>query len=192
MNEWYAELTNIERVYWIVAVAGTILFVIQMISVFVLGDMDVQVAGDTDFDVDADSGMPYQFFTFRNLVGFLTVFAWSGLAALAAEYSITTTLIISSVSGIVMMALMSALFYFVSRMTDSGTMNYRNAIGKVATTYIPMKAKRGSMGKVQIEIQSSFHELDAMTDEEEDIPTNSIVEVVDLISGNILLVKKSK
>jgi len=31
-----------------------------------------------------------------------------------------------------------------------------------------------------------------MTDEDEDIPTNSIVEVIKLISGNILLVKKSK
>ena len=192
MNEWYLELTTIEKVYWIIAVAATILFVIQMISVFVLGDFDVQVAGDTDFDIEADSGMPYQFFTFRNLVGFFTVFAWSGLASLSADYSVSTTLIISTISGIVMMAIMSILFYFISRMTDSGTMNYKNAIGKVATTYIPIKAKRGNMGKVQIEIQSSFHELDAMTDEEEDIPTNAIVEVTDLISGNILLVKKSK
>lgn len=192
MNEWYQALTAIEKVYWVIAVAATILFVIQMISVFVLGDLDVQVAGDTDFDIEADSGMPYQFFTFRNLVGFFTVFAWSGLASIAADYVVTTTLIISSISGLVMMGVMSILFYFISRMADSGTMHYKNAIGKVATTYLPIKAKRGNMGKVQIEIQSSFHELDAMTDEEEDIPTNSIVEVVDLISGNILLVKRNK
>lgn len=192
MNEWFHELTTIERVYWIIAVAASIFFVIQMISVFVLGDLDVQVAGDTDFDIEADSGIPYQFFTFRNLIGFFTVFAWSGLASLAAEYSITTTLIISSISGISMMVLMSVLFYFVSRMADSGTMNYKNAIGKTATTYIPIKANRGGMGKVQIEIQSSIHELDALTDENEDIQTNSIVEVIELISGNILLVKKSK
>ena len=192
MNEWFLELSTIERVYWIIAVAASVLFIIQMISVFVLGDLDVQVAGDTDFDIESDAGMPYQFFTFRNLVGFFTVFAWSGLASLSAEYSVTTTLIISTISGASMMALMSLLFYFISRMADSGTMDYKNAIGKVATTYIPIKAKRGGMGKVQIEIQSSFHELDAMTDEDEDIPTNSIVEVIKLISGNILLVKKSK
>jgi len=186
------ELTTMERVYWIIAIVATVLFVIQMISVFVLGDLDVQVAGDTDFDIANDSGMPYQFFTFRNLVGFFTVFAWSGLASIASDNSMGTTLTISTISGVAMMALMSVLFYFVSRMTDSGTMKYKNAIGKVATTYIPIKAKRGGMGKVQIEIQNSYHELDAMTDEDEDIPTNSIVEVIDLISGNILLVKRSK
>ncbi len=191
MNEWFSELTTIEKIYWIVAVVSSVFFLIQMISVFVLGDLDVQVAGDTDIDIEFDDGIPYQFFTLRNMVGFFTVFSWTGLACISAGYTVTTTLIISFISGLVMMAIMSTLFYFLSRMVSSGTMNYKNAIGKIATVYIPIQAKRGGMGKVQIEIQGSIHELDAMTDEDLDFATNSIVEVEKIISGNILLVKKS-
>jgi hypothetical protein len=91
-----------------------------------------------------------------------------------------------------MMAIMSTLFYFVSQMTDSGTMNINNAKGKIATVYIPIKAKRSNMGKVQIKIQSSLRELDAITDEEEDLQTSSIVKVIDIINDNVLLVEKSK
>ncbi|MBN2745864.1 MAG: hypothetical protein JXR34_03985 [Bacteroidales bacterium] len=191
MNEWFSELTTIEKIYWIAAIVSSVFFLIQMISVFALGDLDVQVAGDTDIDVEFDDGIPYQFFTLRNMVGFFTVFSWSGLACISANYSLTTTLLISFVCGLVMMAIMSTLFYFLSRMVSSGTMDFKNAVGKIATVYIPIQAKRGGMGKVQIEIQGSIHELDAMTDEDIDFATNTIVEVEKIISGNILLVKKS-
>lgn len=192
MNEWLSEISTLEKIYWITAVTSSLFFIIQMISVFVLGDLDVQVSGDTDFDIEHDAGMPFQFFTFRNLVGFFTVFSWVGLACIDAEYSTGLTVGISSASGLVMMGIMSALFYFVSQMTDSGTMNINNAKGKVATIYIPVKAKRSNMGKVQIKIQSSLRELDAITDEEEDLATNSVVKVIDVINDNVLLVERSK
>lgn len=191
MNEWFSELTTIEKIYWIVAITSSVFFLIQMILVFVLGDLGFVEAGDPDVEIEVDDGMPYQFFTLRNMVGFFTVFSWSGLACISSDYSILTTLLISFFSGLVMMAIMSALFYFLSRMVSSGTMNYKNAIGKIATVYLPIKAKRGGMGKVQIEIQGSIHELDAMTDEDTDFVTNTIVEVVKITSGNILLVKKT-
>jgi len=192
MNEWLSEISTLEKIYWITAVASSLFFIIQMISVFVLGDLDVQVSGDTDFDVEHDAGMPFQFFTFRNLVGFFTVFSWVGLACIDAEYSTGLTVGISAASGLVMMGIMTTLFYFVSQMTDSGTMNINNAKGKVATIYIPVKAKRSNMGKVQIKIQSSLRELDAITDEEEDLATNSVVKVIDVINDNVLLVERSK
>jgi hypothetical protein len=192
MNEWFSELATLEKIYWVIAVVASLFFIIQMISVFVMGDLDVQIAGDTDFDIETDSGIPFQFFTLRNLVGFFTVFAWVGLACIDADYSNNLTLIISSASGLIMMAIMSTLFYFVSQMTDSGTMNINNAKGKIATVYIPIKAKRSNMGKVQIKIQSSLRELDAITDEEEDLQTSSIVKVIDIINDNVLLVEKSK
>jgi hypothetical protein len=46
------------------------------------------------------------------------------------------------------------------------------------------------MGKVQLNVQGSLRTLDAITDDANPIPTNSIIEVLDLIDEQILLVKK--
>ncbi len=192
MNDWMSELTTIEKIYWITAIAASVFFVIQMIMTFVMGDMDGDVGGDTDFDVEADTGIAFQFFTFRNLVAFFTVFGWTGLGCIASGYTTETTIIVSVVSGLIMMVIMSTLFYLLSRMTDSGTLNMNNAKGKTGTVYIPIHAKRGSMGKVQVKIQGSLRELDAITDEENDLSTGMVVSVKEVLDGNILLVETSK
>lgn len=192
MSNWYLELTTLEKIYWITAIIGSVFFVIQMITAFVIGDMDADVAGDADFDIETDTGIPFQFFTLRNMVAFFTVFGWSGLGCIAAEYTVMSTILTSTLSGFIMMLIMSGLFYLVSRMTDSGTMNINNAKGKTATIYIPVKAKRGNMGKVQVKVQNSLRELDAITDEEEDLKTGSVVLVKDVLDSNVLLVEKSK
>lgn len=189
MGEIFNELTTIEKIYWIITIASSVFFIIQMIAVFVMGDMDVD--GDTDFDVETDTGMPFQFFTLRNLVGFLTVFGWTGLGSIANGNTNTTTIIISVVAGLIMMVIMTALFYFISRMTDSGTLNMKNAIGKTATVYIPVHAKRANMGKVQVKIQGSLRELDAITDDEDELKTGNVVIVLGVLDGNILLISKS-
>lgn len=192
MGDWFLELSTIEKIFWIAAIASSVFFVIQMISTFALGDFDVQVAGDTDFDIDADDGIPYQFFTLRNMVAFFMVFSWVGLGLINGEMSTVVVVLISSASGLLMMVIMSTLFYFISRMTDSGSLNVDNALGKTGTVYIPVRNKRSNMGKVQITIQGSIHELDAMTDEDEDLKTGSVVKVIKVLDDNILIVEKSK
>jgi len=189
MDELFNALTTLEKIYWIITIVSSLFFVIQMIAVFVMGDLDVE--GDTDFDVETDTGMPFQFFTFRNLVGFLTVFGWSGLGSIANGNTTATTIMISVIGGLLMMVIMTALFYFISRLTDTGTLNMKNAIGKTGSVYIPVKAKRSNMGKVQVKIQGSLRELDAITDDEEDLNTGNVVIVLGVLDGNILLIAKS-
>lgn len=192
MDEFISQLSTIEKIYWLTAIISSVFFLIQIISVFVLGDFDSESSGDVDMDIDTDGGMPFQFFTFRNLVAFLTIFGWTGLGSIANENEVGTTILISSISGLLMMLIMSTLFYFISRMTDSGTMKTKNAIGKTGTVYIPVEAKRNNMGKVQVKIQSSLRELDAITDDEEDLKTGNVVYINDVLDGNILLISKSK
>ncbi|NPD46523.1 MULTISPECIES: hypothetical protein [unclassified Lentimicrobium] len=192
MGEFFSDLTTIEKIYWMVTIVSSVFFLIQMISVFVLGDMDADIDGDVDFDVETDTGIPFQFFTFRNLVGFMTVFGWSGLGSIANGNSNLTTILISVIGGLLMMVLMTFLFYSISKLTASGNLNMKNAVGKTASIYIPIKAKRESIGKVQVKIQGSLRELDAVTDDEEDLKTGMVVTVTKVFDGNLLLVTKSK
>ena len=46
------------------------------------------------------------------------------------------------------------------------------------------------MGKVQLKVQGSLRELEAITDEDHDLETATIIEVIEVVSAELLLVKK--
>ena len=182
-------MTTIEQLYWIFAVPSTLIFTVFMILTFVGGDVDTDA--DMDGDIDADEGIPFQFITIKNLVGFFTVFSWTGLAFIHGGYSTTSIIVASSIAGFTMMLIMTTIFYLMSKLTESGNLNINKAVGSIGETYLTIKANRKEFGKVQIKITGSLQTLDALTDEDEDIKTGSIVEVIEVFNNNILVVKSS-
>ena len=70
-------------------------------------------------------------------------------------------------------------------------MNINNAKGGIGEVYMRISAERGNVGRVLIKVQGSLRELEAITDDEIDIPMGSVVNVKDVINNNILLVSKN-
>lgn len=189
-SEWWNTLENINKIYWGIAIPFSLIFLIQMVMTFIGGEIDVD--GDADFDVDNDGGAGFQFFTLKNFIGFFTIFAWSGIASLDSDYSTATTLIISTIAGLIMMTIMASLFYAFSKLTDSGTMNINNAKGSIGEVYMRIQGGRTNIGKVLIKVQGSLRELEAITDDPDDLPTGSVITVKEVINDNILLVSKNQ
>ncbi|MBN1253339.1 MAG: hypothetical protein JXR51_03630 [Bacteroidales bacterium] len=185
---WWDGLSVLSKVYWIIAFPATLIFLIQLIMTFIGGDVDHDMDGDMDNDLDHDIG--FHLITFKNMIAFFTLFAWSGLASIEGGLSVIFTIVISTVSGVIMMIIMAGLFYYISKFTQSGTMDMNNAIGQTGDVYLSIPSKKTGLGKVQVNVQGQLRTLDAMTEDTEDIKTNSIIEVVEIISGNVLLVKR--
>ena len=190
MADWFSNLEFLSKVYWLVAVIGSLIFTIVMIMAFAGGDADD--IGDVDSDMDADAGVGFQFITFKNLVGFFTIFGWSGIACIDAGLSKPFTIILSIISGLLMMIIMAALFYFISKLTDSGTLNYNNAIDAVGEVYLSIGADRSKMGKVSVSVQGTMRELDALTDSLTPLKSGTIIQVFDVTSNGILIVDKTR
>jgi membrane protein implicated in regulation of membrane protease activity len=190
MFDFLKELPAFQQAYWIIALIGSVVFVVIFILTFLGGDTDADMEADAgDFDSD-DGGVGFQFFTFKNIVAFFTIFGWSGLSCIDANLSTTSTLIISTIAGIIMMVLTSLLFYWINKLAESGTLKMKNAIGAIGEVYLPIGANRSKMGKVQIKVQGSLRELEALTDENEDLKTGTVVKVIEIISAELLLVEK--
>ena len=195
MKEFFEGMSGLEQIYWIVAIIGSVIFgVIFLITIF--GGMDIDADVDVDMDVDAgtdfndfDSG-GFHLFTFKNVMAFFTVFGWTGLSCLQNHCSTALTIIVSVFAGIVMMVLIASLFYWIMKMAQSGTMDIKNAIGNTGEVYIPIGAKRSKTGKIHIEVQGTFRELDAITDDKHELPTGQIIKVISIISQDLLLVTK--
>ncbi|WP_348634886.1 hypothetical protein [Winogradskyella sp. SYSU M77433] len=190
MAEWFSNLDFLPKVYWIVAITGSIIFAIVMVMAFVGGDADD--IGDIDADLDSDVGAGFQFISFKNLVGFFTIFGWSGIACIDAGLSTPVTIVISIISGLLMMVVMASLFYFISKLSDSGTLNYKNAIDAVGEVYLTIGADRSKIGKVSVNVQGTIRELDALTDSLTELKSGTVIKVIDVTSNGILIVDQTR
>jgi len=190
MSDWFSNLDLLSKIYWLIAIIGSLVFTIVVIMAFVGGDADE--FEDIDSEIDGDAGIGFQFITFKNLVGFFTIFGWSGIACIEAGVSKPLTFVISTFCGLVMMAIMAAMFYFMRKLSDSGTLNYKNAIGAIGEVYLTIGATRSKMGKVTVSVQGSSRELDALTDSIVELKSGTIIKVVDVTSNGILIVDQTR
>lgn len=184
--DWFYELEFFEKIYWIFASLGSLVLVIVLVMAFIGGDLDTDM--DMDGDGSLDGGAGFQFFTFKNLIGFLTIFGWSGIGCIRSGFGTPAVLAVSIVCGLAMMLIMTLLFYFIAGMVEEGTMKMSNAIGRTGEVYLPIKAKNGGFGKVQINIQGSLHEIQAYTNDDKDLVVGTIVRVENVIDKSILVV----
>ena len=188
MAEWFLNLEFLPKVYWLVAIIGSLIFSVVMLMAFAGGDADD--IGEMDTDIDAGAG--FHFISFKNLIGFFTIFGWSGIACIDAGLSKPLTVIISIVCGLIMMTIMASLFYFISKLTDSGTLNYKNAIDAVGEVYLTIGADRSKIGKVTVSVQGTMRELDALTDSFTELKSGTIIKVIDVTSNGILIVDQTR
>ncbi len=187
---WWQAMEIAEKIYWCIAIPFSIVFIIQLIMTLVGGDFDASSStGDADVAVDSDHGIGFQFISIKNLIGFFTIFSWTGIACTAAGLNPILTVVIAVVAGLIMMLLMGLLIYYMGKLAEDGSMKMEEAIGKTATVYLTIPAKRSAQGKVQLTLHG-FQTLDAVTDDAEELKNGNMVKVVDIINNEILVVTK--
>ena len=218
MTEWWEALSSLGKVFACIAIPATLVLLIQTIlSIIGLsgsdGDADVPDGGiDIDgdgipdgfpdaapdgvfgSDVPDDGDVPdsgFRLLSLRTIIAFLTIFGWVGLITLKQGLPTAWSLIISFAGGFVAMLLVALAVSWMMRFQTDGTRNIGNALGKSGTVYLRIPANRDGNGKVNLMLQDTFVELDAVTDEENEIPSGREVVVIGL-SGQSTLVVKSK
>jgi hypothetical protein len=186
----WSELDLMSQVYWIITVPATVVFALLLVLTIFSSDADTDVHTDLDHSLVDGDGIPFQMLSLKNIIAFFTMFGWSGLGFLSAGLAPFLVILFSFICGFLMMLAMATLFYFMSKLAESGNMNIRNAVGRTGDVYLTIPANREGMGKIQITVQGTLQTLDAVTDDAEAIPTSSIIEVIDVINNQILLVKR--
>ncbi|MBK6283407.1 MAG: hypothetical protein IPF54_12815 [Draconibacterium sp.] len=186
----WSEVGIFEQVFWVITIPATVVFLILLALTIFGSDADVDVDTDVDGDISDGDSIPFQFLSLKNIVAFFAVFGWSGIGFINAGLASWLVILIAFICGLLMMVLMASLFYFMSKLAESGTLNMKNAVGKLGEVYLVIPGNRAGIGKVQLNVQGSLRTLDAITDDAENILTSSIIEVLEVIDDQILLVKK--
>ena len=187
MELWWTSLDLYLKILWGIAIPFSVIFLIQMIMTFLGMGGAGEISGDAD--ADSDTGMPFQFFTFRNFVNFFLGFSWAGISFYTLIESKVWLTLVSVIVGLALVAIVLSLLYALSKTTQSGNIDIKNAVGRTATVYFPIPAAGKGSGKIQMNIQQAVREYDAVSESETPIRTGSMVRVKSVINPHTLLVE---
>ncbi|MCR4859039.1 MAG: hypothetical protein K5910_00050 [Bacteroidales bacterium] len=218
MTEWWNTLEPAMKVLWAVTLSASLVFVIQTVMTFLgaAGDGDFDINSDIDTDMPGDISDPsadvpgdiaaghdasgghdathagggMNLLTFRNLVNFLLGFGWTAILLEDSIPSVSLRLLIATVVGVLLVALVMLLFKWLTGMQESGTINvYKSAVDCQGTVYLTIPGERGGEGKVQITINNAVREYAALTDGPT-LKTGTRIRVVEVITPSTLLVEE--
>jgi len=136
------------------------------------------------------AGSGLRLLTVQGLVAFFVVFGWSGLIMLKSELPTAASIALAVLFGAIAMTVMALIFRGMLKLQQEGTLDIRNALGKSGTVYLKVPAARSNSGKVSLMVQDRFMEFDAVTDEDEPIPTGCEVTVIGISNKSSLIVRK--
>lgn len=190
MTEWFSNLELFSKIYWVIALVASFIFVIILVATFMGGNADE--AGDIETEIDGNTSAGFQFFTFKNLIAFFTILGWSGIACLDEDYSKPVTVIVSLVCGLLMMLLMAVLLYYKDKFDDRGTHILKNATNVIGEVYLPIGARRSKIGKVHVRYKGALRVADALTDSETDLKSGSPIKVKEVTADGTLIVESLK
>ncbi|HEX2396050.1 MAG TPA: hypothetical protein VHI78_11945 [Bacteroidales bacterium] len=186
---WWTAMQTAEKIYWLIAIPFTAVFLFQLVLTFIGGDTDhLNLSADHDVAMDGDHGIGFQFISIKNLIGFFSILGWTGIAMTSGGKPLGITIVVSTLAGLLMMVIMATMVFYLGKLSEHNVLNLKNAKGKIGTVYLRIPPQRKGMGQVQINVQG-FQTLYAVTDEPEEIKTGAVVEVVDSINNEVLLVK---
>ena len=187
MTEWYNSLTQLQRVFALIAIPSTLILIVQTV-LLLLGIGDGDANGDGVPDIHSGDGLAL--FSVRGIIAMLCVGGWLGIVLLGTEMNSMLAILISFAGGIAALLAMALLVNLLLRLQSAGNIQIANAIGKVGSVYLTIPANMTGAGKVNITVQDTYTEFSAMTAEPEEIKTGEAVRVVSTDETGILVVER--
>lgn len=189
--QFYEALPPHLRVYWGIAIAFSLVFIVQLVLTFIgLGDADGGDMGDFGDGADGDTmdtGGAIQLFTIRNAVNFMLGVGWGGVCLNGLLPNRWLLAVAAILCGCVMVAAFVVMFRQLMKLEHNGSYRIEESVGQVCEVYLRIPGQRSGSGKVQVSFQGSVQELPAQTDGEA-IPSGTRVRVTEVIDKSILVV----
>lgn len=205
LNNWWAQISAVERIFWFIAMPSSVILILQLILEFIGSgshDADVNFDADANLDVDVnmdadvdahhgighDSGAGLRIFTIKGFVIFFTLFGWTGVTFTRTGIPVFITVFIALIIGFASMIFVAWVFKTLYGLSESGSMQVGFAIGHRGTVYLTIPAEGQGKGQIQLKLQGATQTLDAVTYENQPIKTGTNVKVTEVLEDNTLVV----
>jgi|694.fasta_scaffold52039_2 hypothetical protein len=184
VESWWDTLNFSLQVFYGIAIVALIFLVFQMITTFVFGMDDA--SGGVDIS-HHDSGM--SIFSVRGITAFFTGFGWTGVICIKSGMALIPSVAIAFVVGSGLMLIIYLMMRSLMRLQSSGTLDYSNAVGQIATVYLTISPVQRPGGQVEVMIQGRLVTAEALQKGSQPLSPGTKVKIVDKIGLTALLVE---
>ena len=191
--EWFQSLPLFEQVLYGIAIIGSLFFVIKTIMMFAGFGDDVDVDADVDAAdgaLDTIDGEGMRFLSLHGIASFFAVGGWAALLGYKGTESPVLSVIIGFVAGVIMMVACAYIMKSMMKLQENANVNVNNAIGKIGEVYLTIPALDQGNGKVNLTMNGSLREYDAISRDKEPISNGVRVRVVDIEQDGTLVVQR--
>lgn len=186
MLDTFKDLEFMQQLLWGLAAISSLVFVIQAIGVFIGFDADFDAdAGETDFDAEG-----FHLVSVKSIVCFVLGFSWTGVIYYDRIESTFLLGLLCTVVGLIFMSLIAFALFQVRKLSKDNTFRTEQAVGQNADVYLRIPGLKSETGKVTVSVNGSMHELEAMTEDADEIPTGAKVLITGVLQSNIVLVSR--
>jgi len=208
-------MSVIERVFFGIALFGTVLLALQVIMQIVGIGGGSEMSHEFDHDVshefshdavhpaDHESAHDHlhsagnvgkfgwsNVFSVRGIIAFLAIGGWTGVLLLQDSFVLLGALLIAIAAGIAAMFVVGFSLFMMSHSDDDGSMAQNSLIGCEAQVYVPIPANGAGKGNVTLTVQNRFLEYPAKTMDKDTLKYKDLVKVLEIVDGNVLVVSK--
>lgn len=175
----FSNLDTLHQVFWVCAVLASAVFVVQFIlTIMGMDHSDVDVDFDGADTMDLGGGL--NLFTIKNLVGFFMGFGWAGICFSESISSQLLLTLVAILAGCLFVTMFVFIYKQTRKLDRNGAFDIQDCLGQTASVYIRIPEGGKGKGKVQISINGSVQELDALTDEDM-IPSGQNVKITEIV-----------
>ncbi len=188
MMEWFQALPTDLQIYWGLALVGSVVLGIQTL-LMMFGMSDDMHVGDVDMSPAGAHPAGLSLLSVRTVAAFFSGFGWTGIALSKAGLPFVVVLVGAFAVGGGLMLIIVWLMRTLTRLDSSGTLDYRNAVGQVATVCLPVPANLGGNGQIEVMVQGRLTVTQACTRHLDAIPNHTKVKVTEQFDPTTLIVE---
>tara|TARA_B100001287_G_C22508192_1_gene446916 strand:+ start:201 stop:806 length:606 start_codon:yes stop_codon:yes gene_type:complete len=175
-------ITGIDILFAVMAIIGTVLFLIYFLLVMIFGFADDILP----FEMDMSADGIFHLFTIQGILSFMMMFGIFGLAMTQADQHSLIAIIVGVIAGSISMYIVGKIFQMMKSLEMDNTIKYSEAIGAKGTVYRTIN--EGEHGQVQVEYQGALRTSDAVAqDDKLTIQTGKFIKVIDAIGETLIV-----
>lgn len=174
------------QVFWVCAGISSLIFIIQFaLTMIGLDHSDIDVDFDGSDTLDLGDGV--NIFTMKNFINFMMGFGWAGVCLHDSIENPVVLTLVAILVGASFVVMFLYIYAKTRKLEKNGAADINDCLHQTAEVYLRIPAGGQGKGKIQISLNGSIHEYDAITDEDT-IPSGTTVEVIEVLPGSILKV----
>ncbi len=189
INTWWDSLSFVLKIFYGIAILSAVVLGLQMLTMFIFGDTDTDVGdfADTDGLDHHDSGIGV--LSVKSVTAFFTGFGWTAIGFIRMGLTMPLVILFAGLIGVGMMFLIYFLMKSLMKLSDSGTMDYNNAVGQPGSVYVTIPPAKGPGGQVETMIQGRLITAEAIQRGNEPLRPGTKVQVIEKIGTSTLVVE---